>query len=102
MQEVFLRRIKKTSSPDSDPVTDKATRARIIGAAFQAFMEKGYAGTSTLEIATRAKISKRDLYANFPNKQAILLACITSSAPRECDCPRTCRRRAAAICSLPS
>jgi len=82
MQEVFLRRIKKTASPDSDPVTDKATRARIIGAAFQAFMEKGYAGTSTLEIATRAKISKRDLYANFPNKQAILLACITSRAAR--------------------
>ena len=52
----------------------------MIGAAFQAFMEKGYAGTSTLEIATRAKISKRDLYANFPNKRAILLACIASRA----------------------
>ena len=45
-------------------------------------MEKGYAGTSTLEIATRAKISKRDLYANFPNKRAILLACIASRAAR--------------------
>jgi AcrR family transcriptional regulator len=56
--------------------------ARIIGAAFHAFMEKGYAGTSTLEIATRAKISKRDLYANFPNKQAILVACIASRAAR--------------------
>jgi AcrR family transcriptional regulator len=45
-------------------------------------MEKGYAGTSTLEIATRAKISKRDLYANFSNKQAILVACIASRAAR--------------------
>ena len=45
-------------------------------------MEKGYAATSTLEIATRAKISKRDLYANFPNKRAILLACIASRAAR--------------------
>jgi AcrR family transcriptional regulator len=38
--------------------------------------------TPPLEIATRAKVSKRDLYANFPSKQAILLACITSRAAR--------------------
>jgi AcrR family transcriptional regulator len=60
-----------------DPACD-----RIVGAAFDAFMEKGYARTSTLEIATRAKVSKRDLYASFPSKQAILLACITSRAAR--------------------
>jgi len=51
-------------------------RKRILEAAFDAFMEKGYAGTSTLEIATRAKVSKRDLYANFASKQAILSECI--------------------------
>jgi AcrR family transcriptional regulator len=62
--------------PD-DPLCD-----RIIGAAFGTFMAKGYAGTSMLEIATRAKISKRDLYAAFPSKQAVLLACITSRASR--------------------
>lgn len=67
---------------------DRATAAanpmcdRILGAAFKAFMENGYAGTSTLEIATRAKVSKRDLYANFGSKQAILVACITSRAAR--------------------
>jgi AcrR family transcriptional regulator len=55
---------------------------RILGAAFKAFMETGYAGTSTLEIATRAKVSKRDLYANFGSKQAILIACINSRAAR--------------------
>lgn len=62
--------------------TDDPTCDRIVGAAFDAFMEKGYARTSTLEIATRAKVSKRDLYASFPSKQAILLACITSRAAR--------------------
>ena len=51
-------------------------RARILRAAFQAFTENGYAGTSTLQIATRAKVSKRDLYAIFANKQAMLVACI--------------------------
>jgi AcrR family transcriptional regulator len=45
-------------------------------------MEKGYAGTSTLEIASRAKTSKRDLYAKFPNKRAVLLACIANRAAR--------------------
>ena len=55
---------------------------RILGAAYQAFMEEGYAGTSTLDIATRAKVSKRDLYANFASKHAVLVACIKSRAER--------------------
>lgn len=55
---------------------------RILGAAFKAFTEEGYAATSTLEIATRAKISKRDLYANFGSKQEMLAACIRSRAER--------------------
>jgi AcrR family transcriptional regulator len=55
---------------------------RILGAAFKAFTENGYADTSTLEIATRAKVSKRDLYSNFVSKQAILIACIASRAQR--------------------
>ncbi len=55
---------------------------RIIGAAFTAFMENGYGNTTMLEIATRAKVSKRDLYANFSSKQAVLLACIANRAAR--------------------
>lgn len=55
---------------------------RILGAAFEAFTTDGYAGTSTLDIAKRAKVSKRALYANFGNKQAILAACIKSRAER--------------------
>ena len=53
-------------------------RARILRAAFTAFTENGYAGTSTLQIATRARVSKRDLYAVFADKQAMLVACIKS------------------------
>jgi AcrR family transcriptional regulator len=55
---------------------------RIMGAAMEAFVEHGYAHTSTLEIATRAGISKQTLYATFPTKQAVLLACVTSRASR--------------------
>jgi AcrR family transcriptional regulator len=55
---------------------------RILGAAFEAFSEDGYASASTLDIATRAKVSKRDLYAKFGNKHAVLVACIKSRAER--------------------
>jgi AcrR family transcriptional regulator len=57
-------------------------RKRILGAALSAFMEGGYAQTSTLEIATRARVSKRELYALFGNKEAMLVACITERAQR--------------------
>lgn len=51
-------------------------RSRILGAAMDAFMERGYGGTSTLEIATRARVSKREVYAEFGSKQAMLVECI--------------------------
>src|SRR6201998_1436697 len=57
-------------------------RARILDAAFAAFMKSGYATTSTLEIATRARVSKRELYALVGNKQKMLIACITERAKR--------------------
>src|SRR5579885_3247040 len=57
-------------------------RARILEAAFAAFMKSGYAATSTLEIATRARVSKRELYALVGNKQEMLIACISERAAR--------------------
>jgi AcrR family transcriptional regulator len=69
------RRVPEASS--EAPVRD-----RILSAAFSAFMERGYAGTSTLDIATRAKVSKRELYALFDDKHAMLAACIAERAKR--------------------
>src|ERR1700747_939886 len=57
-------------------------RARILDAAFAAFMESGYAAASTLEIATRARVSKRELYALVGSKQEMLVACIRERARR--------------------
>jgi len=63
--------------------TDDATaRERILDAAFAAFMEHGYAVASTLDIATRARVSKRELYALVGNKQEMLIACISERAKR--------------------
>jgi AcrR family transcriptional regulator len=61
---------------------DTDARARILDAAFASFMKSGYAATSTLEIATRARVSKRELYAQVGNKQEILIACIGERATR--------------------
>ena len=61
---------------------EAAVRERILEAAFAAFMESGYATTSTLEIATRTRVSKRELYALVGNKQEMLIACISERARR--------------------
>lgn len=61
---------------------ETAVRKRILDAAFAAFMKSGYATTSTLEIATRARVSKRELYALVGNKQEMLVACISERSKR--------------------
>jgi AcrR family transcriptional regulator len=61
---------------------EAAVRARILEAAFAAFMKCGYATASTLQIATRARVSKRELYALVGNKQEMLIACISERAKR--------------------
>jgi AcrR family transcriptional regulator len=59
-----------------------AVRERILTAAFDAFQERGYAATSTLEIATRARVSKRELYVLIGNKRKMLIAAIGERARR--------------------
>jgi AcrR family transcriptional regulator len=61
---------------------ETGVRERILEAAFAAFMKSGYATASTLEIATRARVSKRELYALVGNKQEMLTACISERAKR--------------------
>lgn len=57
-------------------------RERILDAAFTEFMHRGYGNASTLDIATRARVSKRELYALVGNKKEMLAACITERAKR--------------------
>ena len=60
-----------------DPVRD-----RILAAAMRTFMEHGFAAATTLEIATRAKVSKRELYALVGNKEQMLAACVAGRGRR--------------------
>ena len=73
---------KKSAQPVAAAEGQNPVRARILEAAFSAFMERGFAETSTLEIATRARASKRELYAEFGSKQEMLVACIRQRAER--------------------
>jgi AcrR family transcriptional regulator len=76
--------MKKPTSPIAAiaAATEDPIHERILSAAFKAFTEEGYAATSTLDIATGARVSKRDLYANFGSKHAVLVACIKSRVDR--------------------
>jgi AcrR family transcriptional regulator len=74
-----MPRKRKPTSPAAIQREDEVRR-RIQEATFELLTKRGYAGTSTLEIATRAKVSKRELYALFRDKQAILASCIAERA----------------------
>jgi AcrR family transcriptional regulator len=71
--------MSKRGQRDGD---ETEVRERILEAAFAMFMKSGYANASTLEIATRARVSKRELYALVGNKQEMLIACISERAKR--------------------
>ena len=71
-----------TSKRRGEGDDETVVRKRILEAAFAAFMKNGYAMASTLEIATRARVSKRELYALVGNKQEMLIACISERAKR--------------------
>src|SRR5258708_789267 len=80
-----MSEIKKTKrrSPSPPPPRDQAKaaassiRERVLNAAFSLFRKHGFSSPSMLDIVTRARISKRDLYALFKNKHAVLAACIS-------------------------
>jgi AcrR family transcriptional regulator len=62
------------------PPSRAPLRERILDAAFCAFMKNGYAGTRMLDIATRAKVSKREIYAICEGKAALLREAIAERA----------------------
>jgi AcrR family transcriptional regulator len=86
-KQVKISKIKKPKRPS--PVSHVRSkrvpspiRERVLKAAFSLFRQHGFSSTSMLEIVTRARVSKRDLYALFKNKHAVLAACIGERAQR--------------------
>ena len=50
------------------------TRDRIVTAGMKLLLERGYKGVTTDAVAKRARVSKKTLYAEFPNKDALMEA----------------------------
>jgi AcrR family transcriptional regulator len=76
------RPASSAAQPDLDHEQMAEKRERILNAAFDSFIKNGFSGTSTLEIATLAKVSKREIYAFFDSKEEMLVACISGRAAR--------------------
>jgi AcrR family transcriptional regulator len=55
-------------------------RWRLIGAAAEIFSERGYAGTTSHRIATRAAVSSSTFYQHFENVSELLVACFEVAA----------------------
>lgn len=67
---------------------DASRRENVIKHACKAFIELGFASTSTAEIARRARISKRTLYEVFSDKKEIFAAVISEHRHLLLDLPR--------------
>ena len=100
---MMTARAKAGNGSTKDAHDDK--RRRILQAAMQTFREYGFAAATTLDIATRARVSKRELYALVGTKQEMLISCITErakrlQAPADLPAPRDRQALAAVLASF--
>ncbi|HYH17303.1 MAG TPA: TetR/AcrR family transcriptional regulator [Azospirillum sp.] len=70
-----------SNPPDSEPEIDPR-RLEILGVAMEILREQGYAKTTMLAVAKRARASKETLYAWFGNKQRLFDEVIRAKADR--------------------
>ena len=76
MTDKSCSKLEAISSTNVSPTVQPACRERILRAATECFLELGFERTSTVEIARRARVSKREMYTYFPEKRSILSAVI--------------------------
>ncbi|MFT3802336.1 MAG: TetR/AcrR family transcriptional regulator [Burkholderiaceae bacterium] len=69
-------------------LADEERRRLILAAAHDAFVELGFARTTTAEVAARAKVSKRSIYEVFADKTALFGAVIRAHQHLILDLPR--------------
>ena len=76
------------TSPPVEPSTASApetkgarTRAALIEAGYQLFIDKGYHGTSMREIAEQSGLALGGIYNHFANKEEIFIAVLTARNP---------------------
>ena len=65
------RRARRFVGPRADDPRVVRTRAAVLDAARTLFLRKGYAGTTMEEIAAQAGLTKRTVYNNYADKDAL-------------------------------
>ena len=63
------------------PVKGERTRAQILDAAYRAFLDNGYNGTSMRALARAAGLTLGGMYAHFSGKEEIFLAVLERYNP---------------------
>ena len=89
-------------TPTIQGKTNEERIQRILDASLEVFTEFSFEDSTTGEIATRSRMSKRDLYALFPNKQALLMGVVMREMQIQEQSFRETIARASALKSLRS
>ena len=69
-----MRPAGETPASGERLVTDETARERLRSAAISAFAAKGFHGTTTRDIATRAGLSPAGVYVHYPSKEELLFS----------------------------
>ena len=67
------RRRRRFAGPRADDPRVVRSRAAVVDAARSLFLRKGFAGTAMAEIAAHAGLTKRTVYNNYADKQALFI-----------------------------
>ena len=69
-------RAARRSAAESEPPARTETQRRILDAALGLFAEKGFDGVTTAQIAARARVAEKTIFANFGSKERLYRATI--------------------------
>lgn len=73
-QERWLEELLRTAD-DESKMTEK--QLRIVNAAIEVFVEKGYSGSSTSEIASKAGVAEGTIFRHYKTKKELLFSIVT-------------------------
>ena len=76
MYAVILHTMSESVKPDRRAARRAETEARLVEAASELFVERGYAATTLADVADRAGLAARTVYLRFTTKAELLRRCV--------------------------
>lgn len=73
----------KLEGSSTNPERSAATKAKLIAATIEALHRYGYAATTTILVAKNANVSRGAMLHHYPNKVALILACMKETYEAE-------------------